>query len=125
MDPVTLAKDIVPYLTTLLPYLLKAGEKAAEEAGKNLAGAAWEKTKALWAKLHPKVEANPLALAAVNKAAESPKDERIQSTLNWQLEDILKEDSALLREISKLWEETKATGINVAAMGDRSVAIGG
>src|SRR5258708_9868334 len=110
MDPVTLAKDIVPYLTPLLPYLLKAGEKAAEETGKNLAGAAWEKTKALWAKLRPKVEANPLALATVNKAIESPKDERIQGALNWQFEEILKEDSDLLHEIAKLWEETKATG---------------
>ena len=34
MDVVTLAKDLAVFLTPLLPYLLKAGEKAAEEAGK-------------------------------------------------------------------------------------------
>ncbi len=35
MDVTTLAKDLAVFLTPFLPYLLKAGEKAAEEAGKN------------------------------------------------------------------------------------------
>jgi hypothetical protein len=33
MDVTTLAKDLAVFLIPFLPYLLKAGEKAAEEAG--------------------------------------------------------------------------------------------
>ena len=36
MDVTTLAKNLVVFLTPFLPYLLKAGEKAAEETGKKL-----------------------------------------------------------------------------------------
>jgi len=36
--------------------MLKASEKAAEEAGKKMGADAWEAVKALWAKLRPKVE---------------------------------------------------------------------
>jgi hypothetical protein len=45
MDITTLAKDVTLFLTPFLPYLLKAGEKAAEEAGKKLGGDAWERAK--------------------------------------------------------------------------------
>ena len=61
MDVTTLAKDLVVFLTPFLPYLLKAGEKAAEEAGKKFGGDAWDRAKGLWAKLRPKVEAKPAA----------------------------------------------------------------
>jgi hypothetical protein len=57
MDVTTLAKDLAVFLTPFLPYLLKAGKKAAEEAGKKLGGDAWDRAKGPWAKLCPKVEA--------------------------------------------------------------------
>ncbi len=53
MDVTTLAKDVAAFLAPFLPYLLKAGEKAAEEAGKKLGGDAWDKAKSLWGKLRP------------------------------------------------------------------------
>jgi hypothetical protein len=40
MDIATLAKDVTLFLTPFLPYLLKAGEKAVEEAGTKLGGEA-------------------------------------------------------------------------------------
>ena len=43
MDIATLAKDVTRFLPPYLPYLLKAGEKTAEEAGKELGGDAWER----------------------------------------------------------------------------------
>jgi hypothetical protein len=61
MDVTTLAKDLAVFLSPFLPFLLKAGEKAGEEAGKKLGGDAWDRTKGLWAKLRPKVEAKPAA----------------------------------------------------------------
>lgn len=47
MDIATLAKEMTLFLTPVLPYLFKAGEKAAEEAGKKLGGDAWERAKGL------------------------------------------------------------------------------
>jgi hypothetical protein len=79
MDVTTLAKDLAVFLTPILPYLLKTGEKAAEEAGKKLGGDAWDRAKGLWAKLRPKVEAKPAAQEAVQDAAAAPNDNDIQA----------------------------------------------
>lgn len=40
MDIPTIAHNLTTFLIPFLPYLLKAGEKAAEEAGKKLGEAA-------------------------------------------------------------------------------------
>ncbi len=50
-DPNPFIPQLVQFLAPFLPYLLKAGEKAAEEAGKKLGEAAWERAKGLWGKL--------------------------------------------------------------------------
>lgn len=128
MDIQTLAQQIVPFLAPFLPYLLKAGEKAAEEAGKKLGAAAWEKAKALWAQLRPKVEAKPAAREAVQDVAAYPKDEDARAALRLQLRKLLAEDPALAAEVARLWEGAQATGATVTtvtAAGDRSVAVGG
>ena len=124
MDVTTLAKDLVVFLTPLLPYLLKAGEKAAEEAGKKLGGDAWDRAKGLWAKLRPKVEAKPAAQEAVQDAVAAPNDEDIQAALRLQLRKLLAEDAVLAREIERLWQEAQQAGATVIAAGERSVAIG-
>ena len=53
MDIGALASSLTTALVPLLPYLLKAGEKAAEETGKTVAGQSWEWAKSLWTKLKP------------------------------------------------------------------------
>jgi len=55
MDVSQLAQVVTTFLTPFLPYLLKVGAKAAEEAGKKFGADAWEQAKALWGKLRPKV----------------------------------------------------------------------
>jgi hypothetical protein len=124
MDVTTLAKDLAVFLTPLLPYLLKAGEKAAEEAGKKLGGDAWDRAKGLWAKLRPKVEAKPAAQEAVQDAAAAPNDNDIQAALRPQLRKLLAEDAVLAREIERLWQEVQQAGITIIAFGERSMAIG-
>lgn len=42
-----------------------------------------------------------------------------------QLKKILAEDESFGGEVARLLEEIKSAGVNVAAIGDRSVAIGG
>ena len=95
MDIATLAKDVALFLTPFLPYLLKAGEKAAEEAGKKLGGDTWDRAKGLWGKLQPKVEAKPAAQEAVADAAAEPKNEDAQAALRQQLRKLLAEDDEL------------------------------
>ncbi|MEH2212426.1 hypothetical protein [Nostoc sp.] len=105
MDIVTLTT----FLTPFLPYLLKVGEKATEEAGKKFGegfGAnAWEKAKALWSKLQPKVEEKPMAKGAAEELANSPNDADAKETLQKQLKKFLDEDKNLYAEIARLMQE--------------------
>ncbi len=125
MDISVLASLLTTALVPLLPYLLKAGEKAAEETGKTVASETLEWAKSLWSKLKPKVEAKPAALEAAEDAAQAPGDEDVQTCLRVQLKKLLTEDESLAQEVSRWLEQGKAMGITVTASGDRSVAIGG
>jgi len=124
MDIGALASSLTTALVPLLPYLLKAGEKAAEETGKIAAGQSWELTKSLWSKLKPKVEAKPTALEAAREAAQTPSDEDVQAALRVQLKKLLTEDQSLAAEVSRWLEQSKVARI-VNASGNRSVATGG
>ena len=125
MDISALASSLTTALVPLLPYLLKAGEKAAEETGKAVAGQSLEWGKSLWTKLRPQVEAKPAALEAVQDVARAPEDEDLQAALRVQLKKLLTEDQSLAEEVSRWLEQGKAAGITVTASGERSVAIGG
>ena len=125
MDIGALASSVTTALVPLLPYLLKAGDKAAEETGKLVAGQSWEWGKSLWTKLKPKVETKEAALEAAQDVAQAPGDEDLQATLRVQLKKLLTEDQSLAEEVSRLLEQGKAAGITVTASGERSVAIGG
>ncbi len=125
MEITALVHDITVSLVPLLPYLLKAGEAAAEEAGKNLAGAAWDQVKELWAMLRPRVESRPAALEAARDAAMAPKDDDAQATLRFQLKKLFSEDENFAQTVQDWWERTSLASINVSSMGVRNVAIGG
>jgi len=124
MDIGALASSLTTALVPLLPYLLKAGEKAAEETGKAVAGQSWEWAKSLWTKLKPGVEAKPAALEAAQDVAHAPENEDLQAALRVQINKLLTEDQSLAQEVSRWLEQGKAAGITVTASGERSVAIG-
>src|SRR6185295_18313526 len=92
-------------LVPLLPYLLKAGEKAAEETGKTVADQSLEWGKSLWSKLKPKVEAKPAALEAAQDVARAPEDEDLQTVLRVQLKKLLTGDQSLAEEVSRWLEQ--------------------
>ena len=125
MDIGALASSLTTALVPLLPFLLKAGEKAAEETGKAVAGQSLEWGKSVWSKLKPEVEAKPAALEAAQDVAQSPEDEDLQAALRVQLKKLLTEDQSLAEEVSRWLDQGKAAGITVTASGERSVAIGG
>ena len=53
---------LTSFLAPILPFLLKGGEEAAQEVGKEIGLDAWEKAKAIWSKLKPKIEAKKAVL---------------------------------------------------------------
>ena len=128
IDMALLAKETVAFLAPFLPQLLKAGESVAEggaKLGQAAGGGAWEVAKKLWATLSPSVEAKPGTKEAVEEVKANPKDEDAQAALRLQLKKLFAEDETLAREILKIQKEAQEAGVNVAAIGDGSVAVGG
>ena len=121
---ISLAHSLTTYLVPFLPYLVKAGEGAAGETGKKLAGEAWDVAKSLWAKLWPKVEAKPAALEAAKDAAESPDDADLQAALRVQLNKLLTEDQTLAAEVEQLLAKAKAAGGSQVTADRLGVAYG-
>lgn len=105
MDPAFLAQSVTSVLSIALPYLLKMADKAAEEIAKHLGGEAWDKVKALWSKIRPKLESQPAALDAAKDVAEAPDNELAVNSLKWQLQKLFKEDEAFASEIAILLQD--------------------
>lgn len=125
MDVTLLAKDAVALLAPALPFLIKASEKAVEEAGKKIGGDAMDYAKTLWAKLRPKAEAKPALLEAVNDAAAAPKDEDAQAQLRIQLKKLFADDAQFASELKSILDKAKQAGVNIIVSGDHSIGIGG
>ena len=106
MDIALLVKVLAP----CLPFLLKVGNKAVEGASQKVGEDVWNKAKAIWAKLHPKVEAKE----AATDVAQKPEDEDLQASLRVQLKKILEADTALAEEIAKILQaSTDQPGDNI------------
>jgi hypothetical protein len=106
---------IVKFLAPCLPFLLNVGNKAVEGASQKLGEDVWNKAKAIWAKLQPKVEAKDAAKEAATDVAQNPDDEDLQASLRVQLKKILDADTALAEEIAKILQASSDTpGDNIA-----------
>jgi hypothetical protein len=125
MDVVALTAFLAPFL----PFLLKAGEKATEGAAEKCGVDAWERAKALWAKLRPKVEAKPAAKEAVQDVADKPDDEDSIVALRVQLKKLLEQDKSLAEELVPLMQQppqSMASGDDIQQQitGNRNKTIG-
>ncbi|MDZ7960566.1 MAG: hypothetical protein RMY34_22240 [Aulosira sp. DedQUE10] len=105
---------IVKFLAPCLPFLLNVGSKAVEGASQKVGEDGWNKAKAIWAKLHPKVEAKEAAKEAAADVAANPEDEDLQASLRVQLKKILDADTALTEEIAKIWQENNSADGSVS-----------
>ncbi|AFY48154.1 hypothetical protein Nos7524_2311 [Nostoc sp. PCC 7524] len=102
---------IVQLLAPCLPFLLN---KVAEGASLKVGEDVWNKAKAIWGKLQPKVEAKEAAKEAATDVAQSPDDEALRTCLQVQLKKILDADTALAKEIAKILQETKSNDGSVS-----------
>lgn len=119
---------LVKILAPCLPFLMTVGNKTVESASQEVGEDIWNKAKAIWAKLKPKVEKKPIAKAAAQELATSPDDSDALDTLGKQLKKILAADAELADEIAKILQETATKPDNssssVAAQSyDESVQI--
>jgi hypothetical protein len=117
---------LTAFLAPFLPYLVRAGERAAGAAADALGDQAGGFAKAIWERLKPGVEERPAAKEAAEDVAANPDDEDAVAALRLQLRKLVEEDEELARDLTKLWQEAQAANvITVTASGERSVAVGG
>ncbi|MEP0873574.1 hypothetical protein NDA01_27830 [Trichocoleus desertorum AS-A10] len=133
MDPATLTAFLAPFLPALMKLggkvLEGAAAKSGETAGTKLTEKALDKAKAIWEKLHPKVEAKESAKEAVEDVAKAPDDADSQAALRVQLKKILEADPDLAAAIAKIMEEdapdgTPGTQIVQHVTGNQNQVIG-
>lgn len=92
-----LAQNISTFLLPFLPYLVKAGEKAAEEVGKKLGDEAWERAKTLWGSLGRKDKIETVA----KTAAALPDNPAMQQALETEIARALEEDVVLREQVAQ------------------------
>ncbi|MGK7896531.1 MAG: hypothetical protein AB4372_23655 [Xenococcus sp. (in: cyanobacteria)] len=109
MNPVTITALLAP----CMPFFLeKVGGAALESAASKVGEDAWEKAKAIWAKLQPKVESHAAVKVATEKLAEKPDSPIWKAALAEELESILENDPALAEAIEEiLGDKADNTGI--------------
>lgn len=100
---------LTAFLSPILPFLIKGGEEAAKEAGKNFGADVWEKAKAVWATLSPKIEAKEAAREAVADLAVAPEEPDLQTILRKQLEKLIANDESLAQEILQIMKKDSST----------------
>ena len=110
-------------LSPALPFLTRAGERVATEAGQVLGGQAWEHAQRIWGRLAAAIAARPAAQEAADDVAADVEDGEARVALVRQLRKILESDPALAGEVEKLLCDARQAG--VVASGERSVAVGG
>jgi hypothetical protein len=109
-------------LASALPFLLSAGQSAADEAAKKLGSEAWDFAMKVWKRLHPSVAAKPAAQEVVTALAAKPDNPAARGALTFQLQQLLDADPQLDSDLRRLWSEA-GVNVKVTASGDRSVAF--
>ena len=110
---------LVRILAPCLPFLMTVGNKAVEGASQKVGEDIWNKAKAIWAKLQPKVKAKEAAQEAAGDVAKNPEDEDSQAALRVQLKKILSADPELAAEIAQIFqsESSSSGGDNIQMSG--------
>ncbi len=125
---------LTAFLAPFLPFLMKLGNKVAEGAAQKSGEDGWDKAKAVWEKLHPKVEAKEEAKVAVQQVVAKPESEARIAVLREELETLLKENPDLEAALAQIMESDSPAsssvtnidlqGQNTQSAGDNAKQIG-
>lgn len=96
-----LAQQLAHFLQPFLPYLLRVGERAAEELGRKFGEAAWGKAEAMWAQLCGKGDVK----AAAEAVAAQPNRPAARQALVEAIARALEEDPALARALAQAMDD--------------------
>ncbi len=119
MDPLTLATTAAKFLS---PYLVKAGEKAAEKIGAQLPAAAGK----MWTAITTRFTGKPAAEEAVQDLVVRPDDQLNQSTFANQLRKVLEAEPAFAVELERLLSSAQSEGGDtIVNTGSGSIATRG
>lgn len=102
---------LTTFLAPFLPYLLKQGEQAADAAIDKLGAKAWERARALWGRLRPKVDEKEAAREAAEDVAAAPDDELARGALQLQLRKLLAADPELAAALGELLDDARRSGV--------------
>lgn len=120
---------LVKVLAPCLPFLMNIGNKVTEKATKEISENIWNKAKAIWTKLQPKVEEKEAAKEASIDLANNPNDEDYQAALRVQLKKILESNPELAAEVKQILEEKSSgdadiTNVTQNVNGNKNQVIG-
>jgi hypothetical protein len=119
VDPLTLAGTAVTFLA---PYLVKAGEKAAEEVGKRLPDAPAK----IWQAIMARFAGKPVAEEAVKDIIANPDDADNQAGFRKELRKVLEADATFAAELERLLAEAqRQRGGTISNTGSGAVATSG
>ena len=107
-DLAQLAGQLTAYLGPFTPYLVRAGERAAEEAGGLVGADAWAGVKRVWGRLRPAVDADQRASEAVLELSAAPDDADLRTQLRLQLGRLLARDDELAAGLARLLADAPA-----------------
>jgi hypothetical protein len=94
--------SLTAFLSPILPYLLKLGDKSAESAAEKFGEDTWNKATTVWAKLRPNLSSKTDIKVAVEQVANKPDSEARQAVLKEELETLLRANPDLATEISEI-----------------------
>jgi hypothetical protein len=101
---------LVAFLAPFLPYLIRLGQKVAEEAGARLGAEGWNFAKALWGG-SDQGGGEAGGPGGGRRRRPGPEDEDALAAHRLQLRKRLGEDEALAGEVGRLWREAEAANV--------------
>jgi hypothetical protein len=109
-------------VAVLAPYLVKAGEKAAEKIGESLPAGVGKMWAAIWSRFRGKAAAEE----AVTDLLAKPNDQLTQSVFAGQLRKVLEAEPTFLAELEQLLTSVqKGSGDQILNTGSGAVATRG
>ncbi|MDA8215711.1 MAG: endonuclease/exonuclease/phosphatase family protein [Nitrospiraceae bacterium] len=110
MDTANIVSAVISFLRPFLPYLLQESKPLEE---REIDAINWELAEAIWARIRPKVEANPAIKETIHDVTTTNYEEDALAALRFQLKKLLSDDSELAGELSNLWTEAITSGVVV------------
>ena len=95
---------IMRFLAPALPFLVKGADKALDGAITKMGEDTWDAAKAIWERLMPKTENDPIVKKVVEKAVIDPENVDCQTDLRLALQDFLEKNPDLVDDLTQLLE---------------------